>query len=419
MTEVYSAGHDHECVVKTITQASHGFSVGNWAYHNGTIYAKAKADAAATSEALGMVTAVDGDDFTITLKGWAAVTGATVGQNYLSADTAGAMTPTEPSTTNHVSKPVMFCVSTTGGYVSPQRGMVIAGSSAASVWTDSGTYLKPVTDGDNVRVYDGSNYSELTENVLALQERSDAPSMVTGHFQVYGKTVGPAWNSYTKLMLHCNGTDASMIFTDEIGKTVTPSGDAQIDTAQSKFGGASALFDGTGDYLTIADSADWDFGTADFTIDFWVRPSDAGGSYRPLIGRESTWELCLHNNVPYFFTSGYGSDVAFGGTALSSGTWYHIALVNYSGTLKCYVDGTARATSGAFNGGDLSSALSVCYDVSYGRFAGHIDELRVSKGIARWTTDFTAPSSAYVADTYTYTYHVKLPDGTEKTVTLT
>ena len=46
---------------------------------------------------------------------------------------------------------------------------------------------------------------------------------------------------------------------------------AQIDTAQSKFGGASGLFDGTGDYLSSADSADWAFGSGDFTIDFWLR----------------------------------------------------------------------------------------------------------------------------------------------------
>ena len=62
-----------------------------------------------------------------------------------------------------------------------------------------------------------------------------------------GKTIsnGAANGSFTKLLLHCNGTDGSTTFTDEIGKTVTANGNAQIDTAQSKFGGASGLFDGT------------------------------------------------------------------------------------------------------------------------------------------------------------------------------
>ena len=69
-----------------------------------------------------------------------------------------------------------------------------------------------------------------------------------------------------------DGTDGSTTFTDAIGThTVTAVGNAQIDTAQYKFGGASGLFDGTGDYLTIPDHADFNFGAGDFTIDFWVR----------------------------------------------------------------------------------------------------------------------------------------------------
>src|SRR3989338_1134677 len=79
-------------------------------------------------------------------------------------------------------------------------------------------------------------------------------------------------DSYTKLVLHSNGTDGSTRFTDSAtNKTTTAYGNAQIDTAQSKFCGASGLFDGTGDYLTLADSDDWSFGTGNWTIDCWSR----------------------------------------------------------------------------------------------------------------------------------------------------
>lgn len=80
-------------------------------------------------------------------------------------------------------------------------------------------------------------------------------------------------DTYTKLLLHCDGTDGSTTFSDNgvTGHTVTANGNAQIDTAQSKFGNASGLFDGTGDYLTIPDHADWNFGTGNFTIDAWIR----------------------------------------------------------------------------------------------------------------------------------------------------
>ena len=83
----------------------------------------------------------------------------------------------------------------------------------------------------------------------------------------------------TVLLLHCDGTDASTTFTDSSSpaKTVTAVGDAQLDTAQFKFGTASGLFDGTGDELTVTDHADFDFGTGDFTIEFFVRFNSVTG----------------------------------------------------------------------------------------------------------------------------------------------
>ena len=80
-------------------------------------------------------------------------------------------------------------------------------------------------------------------------------------------------DSYTKALLHFDGADASTTFTDESGKTWTPAGTAQIDTAQSVFGGASGLFDGDSDYISTPTGSDFDFGSGNLTIDFWVRVS--------------------------------------------------------------------------------------------------------------------------------------------------
>src|SRR3989339_404521 len=60
-------------------------------------------------------------------------------------------------------------------------------------------------------------------------------------------------------------------------KTVTANGDAIQTTAQFKFSSKSGVFDGTGDYLSLADSEDWNFGTGDFTIDCWVRFNTVAG----------------------------------------------------------------------------------------------------------------------------------------------
>src|SRR5687768_6144765 len=84
---------------------------------------------------------------------------------------------------------------------------------------------------------------------------------------------------YTVALLHMDGADGSTTFTDESGKTWTARGDAQIDTAQSVFGGASGRLDGNGDFVDTPDHADWDFGSGDFTLDLRVRFAAVGTAY--------------------------------------------------------------------------------------------------------------------------------------------
>ncbi|MBI4394871.1 MAG: hypothetical protein HY583_01615, partial [Candidatus Omnitrophica bacterium] len=81
-----------------------------------------------------------------------------------------------------------------------------------------------------------------------------------------------------------------LLITDSSPSThvVMAHGDAHIDDTQSKFGGASGLFDGAGDYLSIPDSDDWDFGQRAFTIDFWVRFNTLGEAPQTLTDRGNT-----------------------------------------------------------------------------------------------------------------------------------
>ncbi|MDI6787615.1 MAG: hypothetical protein QME51_04520, partial [Planctomycetota bacterium] len=88
---------------------------------------------------------------------------------------------------------------------------------------------------------------------------------------VSGTTGDGIDDAYTKALLHFDGTDASTTFIDESGKIWTRYGNAQIDTAQSKFGGASGLFDGAGDYITTPDHNDFNLGSGNFTVDLRVR----------------------------------------------------------------------------------------------------------------------------------------------------
>ena len=86
-------------------------------------------------------------------------------------------------------------------------------------------------------------------------------------------TYDPYWNNVV-LAMHMDDVGLS----DLKGHAVTLNGNAARSSVQSKFGGYSTAFDGTGDYLSLSDSEDWNFGAGDFTIEFWVRPSVISGA---------------------------------------------------------------------------------------------------------------------------------------------
>jgi len=139
-----------EYITKDINQVSHGLSVGDVIYYNGTSYAKAKADAEATAEVVGIVSAVAGvDDFTICMGGYVSgLSGLTAGTvYYLSDDTAGTLTTIEPVTEGSISKPILIAVSTTSGYFYNMRGVQLT---------------------DNTSVYGTFTSSDLSSGVLSI-----------------------------------------------------------------------------------------------------------------------------------------------------------------------------------------------------------------------------------------------------------
>ena len=201
------------------------------------------------------------------------------------------------------------------------------------------------------------------------------------------------------LLLHGDGANGSTTIVDNSipSKVVTAFGNAQISTAQSKFGGASAYFDGAGDYLTAPTGADFAFGTGDFTVECWIRSTTVSGlqliydSRAGSIGSASGMSLAISSGSLRCDTDVGG--VLAGGT-VAANTWHHVALTRLSGVFKLWLDGIqVSSSSAAYTLSD--GVMSVGQYGGSSFFDGYIDDFRITKGVARYTTNFTPPASAF------------------------
>lgn len=214
-------------------------------------------------------------------------------------------------------------------------------------------------------------------------------------------------DSYTKLLVHCNGADASTSFTDVSGSahTITANGNAQVDTAQKKFGTGAALFGGATDYLSVPTSSDWHFGSGDFTVDFWLRFSATTDTQMIYTQRDTgdtqdSHRIFYSSSVLYFGYSTNGS--AFTNLSVawtpSIDTWYHVAVTRHGNNLRFFVDGTQVGSTKTLSATIWNSTSTLTIggnqDYSYS-VKGWLDEFRISKGIARWTANFTPPTGEY------------------------
>lgn len=228
--------------------------------------------------------------------------------------------------------------------------------------------------------------------------------MATVDVPTYTET---ASDSYTKLLLHCDGTNGSTTITDKIGKTMTAYGNAKISTAQSKFRGASLSLDGSGDYISSPNSVDFRFGTGDFTIDFWLY-SNVAWSSQPfsasICGQKKNdttngWVLYRDSNYPTKINARVGLQNSFPtGSTPTANVWEHWALVRNGTTLKWYKNGILDATTtSSVDVNDTTGLFLIGLADSWASsfLNGYVDELRISKGIARWTANFTPPTAPY------------------------
>lgn len=208
-----------------------------------------------------------------------------------------------------------------------------------------------------------------------------------------------------KLLLHGDGTDASTTITDSSpsGRTVTAVGNAQLDTAQKKFGTAAILFDGTGDGLTVPDNADWTF-SGNFTVEGQFR-------WNALASTQFLFTHATDANNRYFLSVSSAGALTFsvisGGSTIvtmvsaagavdDDGSFHHVAVMRTGNVWVITVDGVQVATTTDSDSiPNFTGLFRIGFDHSAANgFNGWVDEFRVSH-VARWTVPFTAPVAAY------------------------
>lgn len=226
----------------------------------------------------------------------------------------------------------------------------------------------------------------------------------TGTFDQYGDQVS--------LLMHMDGANDSTIFVDSSlhNRNITVNGPAKLSSNQSKFGGTSAAFDADTSYLRVASGSDFAF-PSDFTIECWVYFTNSSRGYQGIIGAHSGsdqtgWVLYLETNNILTFNSGAGSGWAgavSSGETVTPNEWHHIAVSRFGSSLRIFIDGTLKGTitsnvniaSGSIiDIGDYTCLNQYGYNFT---MSGYIDELRITKGIARYTENFTPSSTAFPA----------------------
>jgi prepilin-type N-terminal cleavage/methylation domain-containing protein len=223
-----------------------------------------------------------------------------------------------------------------------------------------------------------------------------------------------------KLLIHGTEWTSGSTFAESssAAKTVTKYGNA----AQVASGGRPSntngywSFDGTGDYLSLADSADWNFGSGDFTIDGWIKPV-ALGAYQVIAWQGDgtlasliSFRFRLQNDNKLLGGIYSGStDYSITSSGTIDSNWHHVAMIRNGSNLMLFIDGVMNGTLSTLSTNAANDAattlLAGCLYIAPSTYSsclnGYIDDLRIVKGAAMWTHNFTVPDRAHTADVET------------------
>jgi hypothetical protein len=320
---------------------------------------------------------------------------------------------------------LFFHTSTTASFIATASGggTQILGP-ANSLNLNSWNHVAAVRSSGTVTVYVNGVAGTGTTNTTNLSDTTRVPTIgtythntssapFTGYMSslryVNGTAIIPPSGGPTSPLTAVSGTSFLCNFTnagifDNTGRNnLETVNDAQIDTTTKKFGDGSMEFDGTTDYIVQPTSDNYGYGTGDFTIEFWVYFDDVNTS-RTVVSNLSgsasvNPHLYIFNTTLRYYTN---SADRITSSALSTSQWYHIALVRFSGSTKLYINGTQSGSTytdtnnyGATAPLGIGTYWSAGSPFTSSTLDGFIDDLRITKGIARYTANFTPQTSQW------------------------
>ena len=273
--------------------------------------------------------------------------------------------------------------------------------------TSTSRNLTNTTANIGYKSYTTSGYTYFDGKISNLRVVKGSP--------VYTSAFTPSNTALTNItntkLLCCN---KDTVTGKDVGPTITSSGNpsSSTDTPFPFEPAYSCQFDGYNDKVSIPDTADFEFGSGDFTIEAWVKQTNtagSGASSHTIVNKwhntsnAKEWILRIDNgtgsNVLQWLQTTNGSSNQFttGNTTINTGSWYHVAVVGHSGTIKLFVNGTqqsATGTQGTIH--SYSNELIFGYNKSSNSqwMDGKISNCRITKGQALYTSSFTVPTEA-------------------------
>jgi len=231
--------------------------------------------------------------------------------------------------------------------------------------------------------------------------------IVKGTAVYTGPFVPPAApvTAITNTQLLLNGTNAGILDSTTTNDMETV-GNAQLSTSVVKYGTGSVYLDGTGDWLVFPKTSTFSIPAAsNFTVETWLYLAVAQNSsvYKMIVSDDASTSskyVSLTSSGLEVQLGGSGATAALATYAFSINTWYHLAVVRNNNTIAIYVNGTALSVTQSSQANAFLDQGSVIYVGRYGgsntyAWNGYLDDLRITKGVARYTANFTPPTGAF------------------------